>query len=440
MTTAARRHPSAWALWPTLGASWIAFAHVLSFQGLAIWVIGGSGLCALVVLPLALARRRLLAIVAMAGMTLVVPALSEWLGGNTAGPVTRSSLMACAATGAMALILPTRYPVMMLPASLLLLGGSLGLGATTVVPWLAGLWAVAAALTVAMLGPYRQSHLRDRRRLVPFALFLMAAGLVAVAAIVMVTPLLSKPWTIPGAGVVAVPLAPPVPLVPTPEPTVPSSTAASSSEAASSSTATAIAPTAAPSVRPSPPVPDQEPAVVVAAQEQNQALSWLQLALLVLLLLLIVVFLLMVLWRAWVGIRWMVLRRRLSRGTREERAVGAWTWVRLRRYRYDMPLPVSASPDVAVDWAGRVGDPDVQRVARIAAKVAFNAGGSVARTDAKLAWTAARSAGQRPRGATLRMRWRWAGRLPRWVVRRMPPTTTSDVVTYREPVSTSRQR
>ena len=33
---AIRRHPSAWSLWPTLAVTWIALAHVLSFQGLAI--------------------------------------------------------------------------------------------------------------------------------------------------------------------------------------------------------------------------------------------------------------------------------------------------------------------------------------------------------------------------------------------------------------------
>ena len=59
MASGVRAHPSAWALWPTVAVSWIAFAQVLSFQGLAVWVIGGSLLTALVVLPLARAASQM---------------------------------------------------------------------------------------------------------------------------------------------------------------------------------------------------------------------------------------------------------------------------------------------------------------------------------------------------------------------------------------------
>ena len=207
MTTSGtvRRHPSVWCLWPTLAVAWIVLAHVVSFQGLAIWVIGGSALTALVVLPLALAGRRLLALAAMPVMTFAVPMLAEWLGGNTAGPVTRASLMACATTAAMALILPTRYPLAMLVPSLLLLGGALGLGGAGTALWVVGLWLVAAAVTAAMLGPFRQTHLRDRVRLVPFAVMLAGAGLLAVIALIAMAPFLRNPWTMPGSVLVAVP-------------------------------------------------------------------------------------------------------------------------------------------------------------------------------------------------------------------------------------------
>jgi hypothetical protein len=171
-----RQHPSAWALWPTLAVSRIAFAHAVSFQGLAIWVVTGSLLAALVVLPLALAGRRILAVSAMVVMAFAVPVVAEWISGNTASPVTRASLMARAAAGAAALILPAHYPVAVLVPSLLLLGGALGLGAAGSAMWLVGLWAVAAALTVAMLGPYRNPHLRERRRLVPVAAMLAWVG------------------------------------------------------------------------------------------------------------------------------------------------------------------------------------------------------------------------------------------------------------------------
>lgn len=402
---AVRRHPSAWVLWPTVGATWIAFAQVVSFQGLAVWVAVGSLLTALVVLPLALAGRRLLALLAMAGMTFVVPALAEWLGGNTAGPVTRSSLMACATVGAMSVILPTRYPLALVPASLLLLGGALGLGATGSVLWLVGLWSVAAAVTVAMLGPYRQPHLRDRRRLAPFSLLLGSVGLVAVAAVLIAAPLLRSPWTIPGSGLVAVPDAVvPVPVV---SPSASPSAEDTTTTPSPSPTATDVT-LPSPSASPEAPPPD---AVEVEAESANTVLSWLALVVLLLLLLLLLVLLALVLWRVRVWWVWARLRRRLSTGTPEQRAVGAWTWLRLRRARCDRPLPVSVSPDVAVSWAAAAGEPDVLAVATVASSVAFNPTGSVSAGDADRAWTAAVAGGRMPSGS-LRARWRWSAVRP----------------------------
>ena len=139
-------------------------------------------------------------------------------------------------------------------------------------------------------------------------------------------------------------------------------------------------------------------------------LAMVTLALLALLLLLLLV---QILRRVAVGLLWWRERRRLQRGDREQRAIGAWTWVRLRRARYDAPLPVYASPDVAVAWARRAGDPDVLKVAEIVSKVAFDPHGSVSRVDGKVVWVAARAAGRRPSGASLRQRWRWSARTPR---------------------------
>lgn len=378
---AVRPQPSLWSIWPTLGASWIAFAHAVSFQGLAIWVLGGCVLTALTVALFVRAHRRILSLLAMVVMTFAVPAIAEWIGGNTAGPVTRASLMACAVTGAMVVILGTRYPLAILVPSLVLLGGALGLGAAGSALWLVGVWCVAAAVTVAILGPFTNLDLRSRRRLLPFAIMLGAAGAIGVVALIPAALLLGTPWTMPGATTVAA-----IDVVPPP-------------------------------VTTPPPVTDTTtpPPITVPVEEQNLVVSLIVIVALALLLLLLLLLLIQLLRRAVVALLWVRERQRLQRGDREERVIGAWTWVRLRRARYDQPLPLYASPDVAVRWAQDAGDVDVRRVAQLAARVAFNPGAEAMRADAKEAWLCARVAGRRPYGASLRQRWRWSARTPRSV-------------------------
>ena len=398
-----RRYASTWVTWPTVAATWLAFAQVVSFQVLALFVMGGSVVTALAVVTLCRAGRRLLGSAALVTLTLGFAWLAEVLAGNTSGPVTRATLMACGVTGAMAFMLHTRYPLAILPASLLLLAGALGLGAADRVPWLAGLWAVAAALTVAMLGPYRQEDLRDRRRLWPFALMLLVPGLVAVMVIVVLAPVMTDAWTIPGSGQVAVlPSSPPV-VSPTPSPS-PSASSTSSAAPPSSPSASVVPPTAAP-------VP---PAEEVDAVSPSSLLSWLQFALWLLLLLLVLLVLVLIVWRAWVALLWWRLRRRLNSGSPRQRAVGAWTWLRMRRLRHDVPLPVSVSPDVALTWAREAGEADVLTISQVVAPIAFDDSLLVAEKDAVRAWVAALSGGRLPQGS-LRQRWRWALRTPGWV-------------------------
>lgn len=399
-----RRYASAWAIWPTVAATWLAYAQVVSFQALALFVIGGSVVVALSVSALCRAGRRVIGVVALAGLTFAFAWLAEVLAGNTSGPVTRATLMACGITGAMALMLHTCYPLAILPASLLLLAGALGLGAADRVPWLAGLWAVAAAVTLAMLGPYRQGDLRDSRRLGPFALMLLVPGLVAVVVMALVSPLMTDPWTIPGTGQVAV--------LPTPSPSAvspsPAPSPSASSTSSSSPSASVVPPTAAP-------VP---PAEEVEAVSASSLLSWVQLVLVLLLLILILLVLLLIAWRAWVALLWWRLRRRLDSGSPRQRAIGAWTWLRMRRLRHDVPLPVSVSPDVALTWAREAGEADVLAVAQVVAPVAFDDALPVAEGDTARAWAAALAVGRLPRGS-VRQRWRWALRTPGWVRARL---------------------
>ena len=308
--------------------------------------------------------------------------------------------MACAVTAAMCVILPTQYPVAIVPASAMLLLGALGLGATGSVLWLVGLWAVAAAVTIAMVGPYRQSDLSERSRLVPFAGLLLAAGAIAVITVIVVAPVLRDPWTIPGSGTYAVPEAvAPSPGVPpaTDAPDTPDSTTSDAIEAEPLPSADAVAP------------PDATP---VPAEDSSTVVGWLARVLALLLLLLLLGLVALLAWRGFVAWRWDRTRRRLATGPPAQQVVGAWTWVRLRRAHHERPLPVSLSPDVAVAWSDANAQPDVHAVARVVAAVAFNPAASVPPAEADRAWEAARRAGRPAPGAGARARWRWSGRLP----------------------------
>jgi hypothetical protein len=411
MTTDGRT-AAIWAPWPTLAASWLAFGQVLSVQGLVLWVIGGSVATGIATGLLGSAGRRALAVAAMLGLTVLIPWLADMLGGNTAGPITRAALMACAASGAMALMVRTRYPAVILLPSLVLLSGALGLGAASRVAWLAGLWVVCAIVTLAMVGPYRQEDLRERRRLVPFALMLTIPALVAVFAAALLTPLLDNPWTIPGGGAIAVPEI----SVP------PSGQQAPSASPSASASITPVTPVDPPDVVPSPGEQGLE-------QASSEIIRWLIVAASLLLVLLLIAILTLIVWRAVISLRWVLLRRRLDSGTGRQRAIGAWTWLRLQRMRHDMPLPVSVSPDVALLWARSGQELDILRVASIVAPVAFDPDAEVTREAANAAWVSARAAAHVPSG-TLRQRWLWSSRSPSWARARLatePARSTSPV-------------
>lgn len=392
----------AWPLVPTLLVTWVAFGQVVSLSGLAIWVVGGSLLGALVVSSFAGAGRRGLAVVTMVLLTGGVAFLARTVGGDSAGPITRASLMATGVAGAMGLILQTRYPAAVLAAAVVLLGGATGLGAAGRAPWLIGAWAVAAAATLAMLGPYSRADLRARRRLVPLVVSLVAAGLAAVVVIGAATPALRSPWTIPGAADVTGEdqTSPPPPTTTAEPPTAPPSAVPTS---ATPPTTTAPPPSA---------VPTPPSTVDPVDRDTVDATSIVVVSALILVLLVLLLVAVAVLRRLLAWLRWRRLRRRLGTGSPRDRVVGAWTWVRLRRVRYDEPLPVSASPDVASTARSPYADRALQDVAQRAARVAYDSASAPSDADAEAAWSAALVAGSAPDGAGARSRWRWAARPP----------------------------
>ena len=394
--------PQTWAVLPTLAVTWIAFAQVLSFRGLVVWVVLGSLLTLGLVGALLSLGQRWLGLLAGVAFALGWSALAELLGGNTSGPITRATLLACGLTAAMVAITLTRYRLLMLVPALALLGSALGLGAGGGVVAIVGLWSVAAAVTVAMLGPYREADLAARERLAPVAVLLAGFGLASIAAASLAALLLGQPWTIPGAGTVALPVLGRDASAPVPDP------AASAAAVATASTSTAS--TAAAPVTPP---PATVPADAGADSLISTVMSWLAVLVLVLLLLLVLVVLWLLTRRLVAWVRWPLLLLRLRQGTPEQRVVGAWTWVRMRRAMRDRPLPVSASPDVAVEWAMSTGDSAVATVARLTALVAFNPTGTITMPDSARAWESARRSDRVVPGSSLRQRWRWASRPPR---------------------------
>lgn len=376
--------PSLWVIWPALAVTWVAFTQVLSFQGLAIWVVGGSVLTALCVFALAAARRRLLSMGAMVAMTVIVAAAADRMGGDSAGPVTRAALMSSAVAGAMALLLSTRYRATILVPATILLAGALGLGAADATVWLGGMWVVAACATLAMVGPFRQSHLRDQPRLTQFALLLGLAGAVAVVSSVALAPIINDPWTLPSSS-------------PTRSEPAPEVAAVSPADTAKEASAASWEP--------------------LATTEEDRV-PWLLMVAIGIAVALSVAIFLALLRGLWAALLWARERRRLQSGSREESALGAWRWILLMRARHDSPIPVHVSPDVAVQWSRHEGDDDVLTVASIATKVAFTDQGVITRVDRSRAWTAALTAGRPPSGASLRDKWRWARRTPAQVRRR----------------------
>lgn len=386
MGVGVRTQPSLWAVWPTLAATWVAFAHVISFQGLAIWVIGGSILTALAVYSLAHLGRKLFALALMFVVPIVVAGAADFLGGDNAGPITRSALMASAVTAAMCVILASSHPQLILVPSVCLLGGALGLGAADQVLWLVGIWVVAAALTLSMLGPYRQEHLRERAQLVPFAAMLSFFGLVGVGALLILSSFINQPWTIPGSGALDSGITPSVVIENENENENENEPLVGVAEVSTADTESVL----------------------------ERIINWLVIALLVLLLLILLWLVGALIRRLWSSLRWWWVRVRLRRGPPTSQIIGAWTWVRLRRMRYDSALPVWMSPDIAADWGNSNGDPDLALVALNASHVYFGRGvdGFDLTHMVESTWSAARRAGIGPR-ASLRRRWMWWARGPR---------------------------
>lgn len=294
---------------PLIAASSALFGTVVSFRGLAVWVIVPALVCAASVGIVATGRSRWIALAIALALGPGVATLAEFLGGTGSGPITRSSLIAVSLSCMAALIACTSRPGMsLLPCSAMAVG-ALGLGGAGQLGMWVGVWVVLAGATLIALGPYPADELRHPRRLRAIALMLVLAGVASVGGTVLASALLRAPWTIPGTFEPSPSMAAPT----SPDATLPGD---------QSSSATAS-------------TPDAEPVT----------LSWWLLAIAVVLLLMLAALVIAVLRRTVVWVRWRYLRRSLRRGSPRDQLIGAWTWCRLRLAYRGAPLPAWASPD-----------------------------------------------------------------------------------------------
>ena len=395
--------PSGFVTIPLLLVNWVAFAQVISFQGLAIWVIGGSLAMIALVTWLCSIDIRWLALILGGLLTWAIPVLADTLGGQSAGPITRASLIASGTAFAMALITQTRYSLWMLVPSALMLAGALGLGAATNSLWLSGAWVVIAGATGVMLGSYRATDLRARARLRSLVITLGIVGLIGVAGLTVSTLFFTTPWTIAGSGDIAS-ITPPnlaAPPVPIPSSSIPPT---SPELPTGDSTPQAIL-----NAEQTPPLTP----LVSDTKNQDSTRNWVWICVIAVLGLLILWLVLSVLYRISVALRWLWKRLCLSRGSPEQRVAGAWQWLRMRHERYDQPIPQHASPDVMAAHARTMNDHELTTVANASARVLFDPEYVISPHESRQIWRQARRLGRIPSGSRLRQRWTWLGKPPR---------------------------
>jgi len=384
--------PPVWPLLPTLAVTWLVFAQALSFGGLVLWVIVPS--LAQVLLVRVIARTGLVTVgyVAAAVLTPMWALAANTLGGFYSGPVARSALLASGLTLAGLVMLDSRRPVLVLVPSGLLLIGALGLGAAAASVVFTGLWMCAAILTLLMLGPYTREDLRAGARLVLVARTMLIGGLVAVVGSTVAVSFMGSPWQSTG-------------LIPT---TLLSPDDATGRTSIFDAFVDALVVGSLAVVReffpPATPVPGPTP-------------LWLEFTRWAIVLGLVALIALPLVRRGYAWVAWRLLRDRLRSGDARERALGAWTWARMRRAWREEALPEWASPDIVQPAAEDAGDERLATIATIAMRAAYDPITPVTDEEADAAWAAALELDTLDDEVTVAQVWRWAarrrGRVPR---------------------------
>lgn len=373
------RDPRRAVVLPLLVVTWLVALQVLSFRGVAIWVVLGSLLCVYVVGGLFESGRIKIGLFVAAVLPVGVALLADVFGGSTSGPLARSTLIVCGLASVATAITFTRYRVLILPVMTVMFGAVLGLGSAQSVGVWVGVWVVAAGFTLVLLGPYRRTELRGRRTR-SLAGVLISVGVIGVLGAFVASVFVGTAWTIPGQVEV------------------------DASQSVSAETPDPVSETA------SGDLVAEESALESVVNTIFNILAVLSLVLLFLLLLWLVYALVR---RMVVRVRWWGTRRSMRSGAPRSRVIGSWEWTRLRLAQRGFTLPVSVSPDTAGEWARTHAEPELGSLSVLVAPIAFDKWAEPSIEVATEAWLRAQLADRlHVSRASWQTRWQWAGRGP----------------------------
>ncbi len=398
---------SPWSLAPLLIVNWIAFANVLSSSGVLLWVIIPSLIGVQMMLIMIRAERKILAGVALFGLSALAVGLSDVIGGTTSGPITRSTLMMTTCAGLMVLMWRTGIPASAAVVSLGALAGALGLGAADRIVWSVGLWVVAVAVYLAAVGPLRADDLRGIGRLQSFVLMLLTAGLLASLAGNALQTVMRDPWTIPAAGLTVLG-AQAQAGASVHAGKQPNSVADSLLEVAGAQFDEAARKQATPRAEANPVRPSAEPVepnAVEGAAEAESRRGRFTTVLPIVGFLLYCLLLILAVALADVYLAWVMLRRSLSKGTPTQQVGGAWLWLRLQWARYGYLEHVHRTPDRIARDVDKSDEVLLRDLAELATHAIYAHAPGIDAAQARQAWSVARTLRkQAPRSWPTRMR------------------------------------
>lgn len=344
------------AVLPLLIANWLAFSQLVSATGVIVWVGGGSLLTVLVYISLRDRGHRNRATLVGVLLALAFPLLAEFFGGSNEGPISRSTLIACAGAFAMAMLACSHRPRLLVVPAVLVFCGYLALATQPSPIWVVTMWVLGLIATMLIFSGYAPHDWRADVRAASLLIQVAILSIAVTGTYALLSPLLGEHWSVTES--------------------LPSTTSSIPPESQWS-------------------IMDILRGIGIAL------LTGIALGLT-----------LMLIWSLLAALLWQRRRLQLRKGDPTASIAGAWHWVMLRRRQYACPLPPSASPDIAAHMAREAGEPELARLAELVASVAYDMQFAPTELQAKEAWTMADRAGRAPSGAGLSRRATWALRTP----------------------------
>ncbi|MBK5307531.1 MAG: hypothetical protein JJD92_12650 [Frankiaceae bacterium] len=344
----------------------LCYAGSVTVPALLTYVLPGAIAAALLVIRLISRRRPVRAALLGPALALAVAELANVIGGESSGPIARSTFLAGCGIS-LALCLADRLGLVFLVPVAGIVIGALALGSAGEVRFVAVAAAIGCVLSSSAVERHRRRWFTPPpRRWVPVVIALLCAA-VATGLALLQNVIDDRPPVLIAAGQIDSRIQPPQVLTrysPTPSPS-PSPTPSPMPTTVASSSSSPKPPLVRPVVPPVVGVPSHrtpppktarphpslkpttkaqsKPKVKARTAPQPPVHRWWLLILLVLVAALVLPVLLRLLVVKW---RWARLRRRLQRGDPPQRMAGAWAWARHRLAAAGLPLPVHAGPDV----------------------------------------------------------------------------------------------